>query len=99
MASRKITTEREHLMQIKRFQQQFNIIHLKEESHPQCENLKNLQVRENKENNQVNTMKPRKQKVQNKEKVHRFLHRGKHKIQDTYIIKYIIKSSVSSIYI
>ena len=62
MASQKITIEREHLMQIKRFQQQFNITHLKEEGHPQCKNLKNLQVRENKENNQVNTMKPRKTK-------------------------------------
>ena len=62
MASRKITIEREHLMQIKCFQQQFNITHLKEEAHPQCKNLKNLQVRENKENNEVNTMKPRKTK-------------------------------------
>ena len=62
MALQKITIEREHLMQIKCFQQEFNITHLKEEAHPQCKNLKNFQVRENKENNEVNTMKPRKTK-------------------------------------
>ena len=39
MALQKITIEKEHLMQIKCFQQQFNITHLKEEAHPQCKNL------------------------------------------------------------
>ena len=74
----------------------FMLLNLSNLAHPGCKNLLNWPVTWNKENKEVNTIKPRKQKVQNKERVPRFLHRGRPSNLHTVVLILSTKECMSS---